>query len=286
MARKRANLTDLLNDLTFKTIYNKNRLLACSAHEWDGLPDENEEKYLEGFLFDHGMCAIYKDPVKGFMIVQAQDAGKYNWQGKPLRYNLTWFGGHKQVDADDVVIIENNPMRLPTFDFVMLYVNRLTEIERTADVNVKAVKTPYIITCDDKDVLTFKQIFKQVDGNVPAMFVDKRLNVEAINVLKTDAKFLCKELKDYENAVNGDLLTFLGFNNVPIDKKERVNVEEATSNNQLIMSYAQLQLASRELACQRAKEKWGLPMSVKRREGVCTNVQSAVQQQQGDGGAA
>lgn len=282
MARKRANLTDLLNDLTFRTLYDKNRLLACSAHEWGGLPGENEEKYLEGFLFDHGMCALYKHPEHGFMIVQATDAGKYNWQKKPLRYNLTWFGGHKQVNADDVVIIENNAMRLPTYDFVMLFVNRLTNIERTADVNVNAVKTPYIITCDDKDELTFKQIFKQVDGNVPAMFVDKRLNVEAINVLKTDAKFLCKELKDYENAVNGDLLTFLGFNNSPIDKKERVNVEEATSNNQLILQFAELQLASRQLACKRANEKWGLSMTVKRREGVCTNVQSSVQQQQSD----
>ena len=60
MARKRANLTDLLNELTFSTLYNKFRLLATSAFEWTGLPDGIEEKFIERFLFDYGKAAFFR----------------------------------------------------------------------------------------------------------------------------------------------------------------------------------------------------------------------------------
>ena len=268
MARKRATLTDLLNELTFKTIYDKFRLLATSCFEWTGLPDGIEEKFIERYLFDHGKAVFFRDPNMDYMCLEAQDAGELNVYGEPLYYHATGFRYSRRLAADKCVIVENNPLRLATHEIVMFYVNKLGEAERTMDVNVKACKTPYIIACDDKDVLTFKRIFQLIDGNTPAIYADKGLNLDALNVLKTDAKFLGNELQDYKKSVENELLTFLGFNNLAVDKKERVNVPEANSNNQLTQSYADLQLNSRLLACERINEMYGLNLSVKRREPV------------------
>lgn len=273
MARKRATLTDLLNDLTFRILYDKFKMLSCSAFEWDGLPEGIEERYIERLLFDHGKAIFFRDPAMSFMCLEAQTSGQLNVYGEPLKWFASGFNYHKVFNSDDCVIIDNNPLRLSTHDFVMFYVNKLTESERTMDVNVKAVKTPYIIACDDKDVLTFKRIFQMIDGNTPCIYADKGLNLDALNVLKTDAKFLGNELMDYKKSVENELLTFLGFDNLAVDKKERVNLSEANSNNQMTRSFAELQLESRKLACERINEMFGLSLSVKRRE-VEENVEN------------
>ena len=269
MARKRATLTDLLNDLTFRVLYDKYKILACSCFEWEGLPEGIDEKFIERYLFDHGKCIFFKDPSMSFMCLPVSDAGKLNVYGEPLSYLATGFNYHKWYDAEDCVIIENNQYRQATDNFVMFYVNKITESERTMDVNVKACKTPFIIACDDKDVLTFKRIFQMIDGNTPAIYADKGLNLDALNVLKTDAKFLGNDLMDYKKSVENELLTFLGLNNLAVDKKERVNLSEANSNNQITESFADLQLKARQIACDKINEMYGLNVSVKRKE--CTN---------------
>lgn len=285
MARKRANLADLLNDLTFATVYDKFRLLATSAFEWDGLPDGIEEKHIEKHLFDHGKAIFFRDPSMSYMCLEAQDSGELNVYGEPLFYLATGFQYHRRFAADDCVIIENNPLRKCTDRLIMFYANKLTEAERTMDVNVKACKTPYIIACDDKDVLTFKRIFQMIDGNTPAIYADKGLNLDAINVLKTNADFIGNELMDYKKSVENELLTILGFNNLAVDKKERVNLSEANSNNQITESFAELQLQSRQLACERINQMYGLNVSVKRRtpayvEEVVENVENTVRNDQ------
>lgn len=274
MARKRANITDLLNDLTFRIIFDKYKLIAINAFQWDGLPEGIEERHIEKILFDNGKAIFFKDPEQSFMCLKAQDSGKYNVNGDPLGYLATGFGYNKHYNADSCVIIENNKLRVATYNFVMFYVNKLTEAERTMDVNVKSVKTPYIIACDDKDVMSFKRIFQQVDGNVPAIYADKALNIDSITALKTDSKFLCNELMDYKKSVENELLTFLGLNNTPTEKRERLITDEANSNNQLITSFSEIQLEARQLACERINKMYGLNVSVKRRvENVVETVE-------------
>lgn len=271
MARKRATLTDLLNNLTFKLMYDKYKLLSTNAFQWEGLPEGIKEKYIENYLFHHGKAIFFRDPKMSFMCLKADDTGQYNVNGESLRYLATGFNYHHFYDTDECVIIENNSLRLNTHDFIMFYVNKITEAERTMDVNVKAIKTPFIVACDDKDVLTFKQIFQQIDGNTPAIFADKGLNIDNLNVLKTDAKFMGNDLMDYKKSVENELLTFLGFDNLSVDKKERVNVTEAKSNDEITKSFAELQLEARKKACEEINKMYGLKVSVKRRE-VCEDV--------------
>lgn len=266
MARKRANLTDLLNDLTFRSLYDKYKMVAINAFEWEGLPEGIQERHIENTLFSHGKALFFRDPAMSFMCLECRDSGQVNVYGDPLGYVAHGFNYQHHYRADECVVIENNKLRLATHPFVMFYVNKLTEAERTMDVNIKACKTPVVFACDDKDVLTFKRIFQQVDGNVPAIFADRGLNLNSIQSFQTGVKFLGKDLQDYANSVENKLLTFLGLNNTPVDKKERLITDEANANNQLIGSFADLQLEARQRACEAINEMYGLSVSVKRRE--------------------
>ena len=283
MARKRATLSDLLNDLTFKVLYEKYKLIAVNAFEWEGLPEGIEERHIECVLFDHGKAIFFRDPDMDYMCLEVQNGPQLNVYGEPLRYRAVGLNYNHEFNMDDCVVIENNKLRLATHDFVMFYVNKLTEAERTMDVNVKANKTPIVFACDDKDVLTFKRIFQQVDGNVPAIFADKNLNLDAITAFDTKVKFLCKDLMDYKTSVENELLTFLGINNIAQDKKERLISDEANSNNQLIRSFFDLQLEARQRACEDINKKYGLNIRVRKRlkpdenvEGVENYVENSV----------
>ena len=265
MARKRANLTDLLNNLTFRTLHDKYKLIAMNAFEWSGLPDGIQERHIERELFSKGKAIFFRDPLMSYMCLECGTTGNVNIYGDPTHYIAHGFNYNHTYKADECVIIENNKLRLPTDPFIMFYVNKLTEAERTMDVNVKANKTPVVFTCDDKDALTFKTLFSQVDGNVPAIYADKNLNIDSVKAFQTGVKFLGNELMDYKRSVESELLTFLGVNNSPIDKKERLITDEANSNNQLIESFCDLQLEARERACKAINELYGLNVSVKKR---------------------
>lgn len=274
MARKRANLTDLLNDLTFRTLYNKYKLIAVNAFKWENLPEGVEERHIENVLFSRGKAGFFIRTGGSFMCLPAEDGGQVNVYNDPLNYRMTGVGFSQQVSADDCVIIENNKLRMATKPFVMHYVNKLVEAERSMDVNIKACKTPIVFACDDKDVLSFKRMFQQVDGNTPACFVDRGLNLDSITAFQTGVKFMGNEMMDYKRSVESDLLTFLGQNNTPVDKKERLITDEANANNQLIESFADLQLEARLRACEAINEKYGLSITVTRRQVVEKPVES------------
>lgn len=272
MARKRATLSDLLNDLTFRVHYDKYKLIATNEWKWNGLPDGIEERHIEKWLFGDGFCCFFRARQMGFMALQCDTSGQVNVYGDPLGYRVWGYNYQELLKAEDCVIIRNNKFNLPTEPFVMHYVNKITEAERTMDVNVKACKTSIIFACDDKDVLSFKRMFQQVDGNVPACFVDRGLNLDSITSFQTGVKFMGNELMDYKRSVESDLLTFLGQNNTPVDKKERLITDEAEANNQIIESFADLQLEARQKACEEINALFGLNVSVERRISVDNSV--------------
>lgn len=276
MSRKRATLTDLLNDLTFKTIYEKFKMIAINMFEWSGLPEGIEEKHLEQYLFDYGTAIFFKDPSMSYMCLKADQSANLNVYGEPLGWWATGFNYHEYYEADECVIISNNKLRVPTDQFIMFYANKLTEAERTMDVNVKTCKMPFIFACDDKDLLSFKQIFAKIDGNEPVIYADKGLNMDSLNVLKTGVSFMGNDLQDYKHTVENELLTFLGVNNVAVDKKERLITDEAESNDEMIRAFCDIQLESREKACEAINKKYGLNVSVKLR---CGNVEKSVEKE-------
>jgi hypothetical protein len=260
--KKKASITDLLNDMTYSVTYNRFKNLALNIFEWTGLPENMKPEYIEKTLFEHGQALFVNDSALGFLCLKCLVDGGFNVYGEPVKFRAVGLNYNKQYDIDNSVLIKNNPLKVPTDYFITIYANKLTEIERTMDVNVKAVKTPYIVTCDEKDLLTFKNIFKMVDGNVPAIYADKNLNINAIQVLQTGVEFLCDKLADYRHDVTNEVLTFLGINNANTDKRERLISDEVNANNAYVDENISYMLESRQQACEQINAMYGLNISV------------------------
>lgn len=273
MARKRATLTDLLNNLTFRVLYDKYKLLTINSFAWENLPDGIQPRHIERLLFDNGTAVFFRAPGMRFMCLEGSGTGNVNVYGDPLAYRVHGYNYQRTIPVDQCVVIENNILRIPTRDFVLFYVNKLAEAERTMDVNVKTCKNPFVFKCTDKDLLTVKKVFQEVDGNVPAIFIDKGLDGETFDVFQTGVKFMGNDLLDYAHSVEGSLLTFLGINNSPVDKKERLITDEANANNELIESFSDLQLAAREKAVEEINKLFGLEIRVSRRSAPVEEVE-------------
>ena len=167
-----------------------------------------------------------------------------------------------------------------------LFALRLYEAEQTAMVNIKAQKTPVLLLMDEKQRLTMENIYSQYDGNKPVIFGDKNsLGENVIKAINTQAPFIADKIIDYKKEIWNEALTFLGINNIMVDKKERLITDEANSNNELINLNLQSYLAPRQEACKQFNEKFGFTgtdkeISVRVRSdlhNIIKNAQSIVQ---------
>ena len=246
-----------LNQLTLNDYYNRLQLLARSVFKWNNLPNNIEERFIERVLYEQGKCIFYRDANLGLVVTKVAESGPLNHYDNPtwVRPYATGFGIQQEaINYDDCVVIRNNDMMIPTNDTIMLYAMRLTEITRAMDVNVNAQKTPILIQCSDKQLLTLKRLYEDYTGNEPVIYGDNQIDLTGINCIKTDAPFVADKLCDLRDRIWNEAMTFLGLNNANTQKKERLITDEANANNQLIMASANVMLKNRELACDMINE--------------------------------
>lgn len=262
---KKRTRAEFENHLTFKVLYNHYKTMALNTFTWENLPEGIEERYIEDALFMEGKCLFFRDPGMSYMALPCFQGPKLDVYGEPLHWRAMGLNYNKQYHRQKCVLIENNKLRTATHDTVMMFVRKLYEAERTMDVNLRTSKTPWFIITDERKVLTYKEVLRKIDENEPAIFGAPGLNPDAFQVVPTKVEFLGNELMDYTHSVENKLLTFLGVDNCPVDKKERLVTGEVNSNDQLLQINADLMLEARQRACEEINEKFGLNIRVKLR---------------------
>lgn len=268
--------SSLVNDLTFTDYLNRFKKVALSVFEWVNLPKSMNAQWLEKCLYYNGMATLLKDKNYGFINTNCRSNGKLNIYGLPTNLNCYSFEyqtnrklytglmtGLTEAQKEareyyECILVQNNWDRTPTAGSMELFALRLYEAERTADVNIKAQKTPVMVLVDEEERLLMENLYSQYDGNRPFIFGDKKqLGSDVLRAIKTDAPFIADKIIDYKKEIWNEALTFLGINNIMVDKKERLITDEANSNNELINLNLQSYLAPRQEACRQFNEKFG-----------------------------
>lgn len=258
----------IMNNDTYVDYLERMKKICLSMFEWVNLPESCNARFLEMCLFYNGQAALLYDDVYGYVNTMAADGGYINLYGLPTeitcysyRFNqrrslyMTDTGEEK---GKECILVMNNYERIPTTATVSLFAYRLAEAQRTADVNIKAQRTPILITTDQKQYFTLKKMYEEYDGNTPAIFADKNLiSPDALKALKTDAPFLCNDIYQYKREIWNEFLTFMGIQNLS-EKRERLITGEVDSNNELLNLNLQALLIPRKEACKQFNEKYGL----------------------------
>lgn len=244
-----------MNNASFIQYYNRLTELSVAMFEWKNLPDTIDPRFLELCLFGDGMCVFFKDDDIGFLALRTMIGGNLNVYGIPTQRTAYASNGYnKMLDESNSVIIFNNFLHTPSTLDVEVFARRLYEFDRTIDVNVKAQKTPILITCDESQRLTFKNIYMKYEGNEPVIFGDKNLNPNAIKVFKTDAPYNAENIYRLKTQYWNEALTYLGISNTNIQKKERMISDEVTRNMGGVIASRYCRLEPRRMACRQIVE--------------------------------
>lgn len=260
----------LVNSHTYIDYLERFKKIALSMFEWVNLPESMNQRYLEECLYYKGQASLLKDKKYGFINTQCCSNGQINIYGLPTALNCFSFGysedrklytglNNENAQDDSCVLVMNTWEKIPTASTLELFALRLYEAERTCDVNIKAQKTPVLITVDESQRLTMENLYSQYDGNKPIIFGDKnQLQSGILKAINTEAPFIADKVMAYKKEIWNEALTFLGINSLQTEKKERLITDEASSNNELINLNLQSFLIPRQEACKQFNELFGL----------------------------
>lgn len=256
------------NNATYLMYYNRLTELSISMFEWQNLPDTIDERYLELALFSTGMAVFFKDNDLGdYLALRCMINGGFNVYRIPINRRAYADNGYqKQLTIKDSVIIYNNLIHSNAMLDVRIFADRLTDLDRSIQVNARAQKTPVLIQCSENERLTMLNLYKDYDGNAPVVYGDRNLNPKGISVLKTDAPYTADKLYQLKTQIWNEALTYLGISNITINKKERMITDEVARTQGGVVASRYSRLESRRQACRQINKMFGLDVWVDYRE--------------------
>ena len=261
----------MANNMSFSYYYYKLMLVARSLFEWENLPNNMDERWIEKYLFTSGKCIFYKDPTMGFMVAGLAQQGSVNCYGDPtsvwpVAENYT-YNGEKLVNGENCYVIRNNDLMLPNFPIIRHYAYKLCNIDRAIDTNVEACKTPIIVRCSEKQKLSLKNAINQRKDNEPVIWSSDLADInEMVDTLTTNAPIVFPQLQTQKHMILNEVFTDLGINNANMDKRERMVANEVEANNEQVKACEDVMLKARQQACKEINRIFGTNISVKRRK--------------------
>lgn len=261
-----------MNNTTYLDYLNRFRRIALARFEWVNLPTSMNARWLEMCLFDYGKASLLKDEELGFINTKCSNNNVINIYGLPSDLHCFSFEyqkwrklycGLNEVNGNDpykeAILVMNDYDMTPTLSMMDLFAYRLYECDRTCDVNVKAQKHPVMVICDENQRLTMENLYSQYDGNEPFIFGDKnQLDEKNLRAINTNAPIVLKQIDEHKKEIWNEALTYLGINNINVEKKERAVVDEINSNNELVNLNLDVYLKPRQEACRQFNELFGL----------------------------
>ena len=162
--------------------------LAINRFKWSGLPEKPEgdlrPRYMELVLFRKALVVFFKHSGWGkYLCMQATTPGHQDMYYDPTAFHIYGNGSTPGIDgltvsAKDAVPIWANYLRAPDLDMVSIYVRRMAQFDRTVDINVAAMKHPFLLFVD----IVCAQFCEQVTRI--AVQIDERLEAVLFPTVK------------------------------------------------------------------------------------------------------
>lgn len=268
--RRKTNFDESLamNDYTYIQYAYRLMELSISMFEWKNLPEGIDERFLEMVLFTDGQAVFFRDDELGdYLALQCLINGKLNVYRIPINRRAFAVNGYqKQLTDKDSVIIFNNMLHTNSWLDVKMFAKRLYNLDRIIDVNANAQKTPILIKGNEQQRLTLMNLYKEYDGNAPVIFADKSLDMNALQVLSTQAPYVADKIYQLKTQIWNEALTYLGISNVSFQKRERMVSDEVTRSQGGTVASRYSRLNARRQACEQINKMFGLNIDCDFRE--------------------
>lgn len=242
--------------------------IACARFNWVGLPDSVDVRFLELTLFNRALSVFYFDKqFDRYMALQASGTGKINMYDNPTSYTV--IGNtmvNKTLKGADCVPIWANFLRMPDWDIASIYATKIAEIDRTIEIDLLAMRHPYVLIADDNQKHSVLNAFRQVQEGQPVIVGTNALGEMLENQFKLlDMKIdpqVVPNLQVAKTKIWNEAMTFLGINNANQEKRERLVASEVAANNSQVLMARNVALDARRTAAELINKRYDLDVSV------------------------
>lgn len=214
----------------------------------------------------------------GLLVFTPYAVNQWNIEDEPSVITLvntrgaTFIPTKPQIVNKDVVIGWGHTSHAPVRSLVMWYVERIADVENTIDINLFAHKLPRLVVCSPEDRERVADIMEAIDRGEKKLFLEAEDYQAIKNVLEAGgSSYIIDKLYTYKQNLENELLSFLGINNVAVEKKERLITDEANSNNQLINDSSDCFLDSLKNMCDEIETVLGYNISVEANSSPASN---------------
>lgn len=229
-----------LDSVSVNNMIKKYQALFKNVLKFEGLEYGVQNYLMEKLLINGKIAAFNLEAPKVLEYKELAFATyverKWRWDDNPASISVlnergaSYFPTRELIVNEEAVIIKLD--FIPN-NFIKEYVQRLFDIQKTIDTNLKVHKMPFIIqSTDNKTISAIRDILK----NNFVVAVDDL----TFNVLETQAPYIIDKLQLYKSEVEAELLTILGVDNVKFEKKAQMTKDEINSNNEEITAYRKI----------------------------------------------
>ena len=222
--------------------------------------------------------SISQDNPQGLLIFCPYAVQQWNVEDEPTVVTLintrgaTFIPQTPQVVNKDCVIGWGHTSHTSVSALVMFYIEKIVEVENTIDTNLFVHKLPRLIVCSPEDRQRVEDIMESIENGEHKIFLDATDYQAIKNVLESgQGSYIIDKLYAYKQSLENELLTFLGINNVSLEKKERLITDEANSNNQLINDSSDCFLDSLKAFCEEITDVLGYTINVEANSSPASN---------------
>ena len=247
--RESARVRASFKESYYSRVYN----LWLNKYEVKGVSRDEREFILKA-LWNEGFCAAFNlihpnrlfqgskpeyfsEEIKlGFAPAAFID---YNLYNRPIAVNLINERGtpyvpeEKLVVGKDVVLITCLHSFKPLRKVIDPLIDRIVDIEMTLRANLVGLKLSRLIEVSEDESLQAADLQEQLENDDPIIFVGSGMADQISDIGGSPSSNL-DPLYKYKKDIENEILTFLGINNTPYEKKERLLIDEVNSNNDLI----------------------------------------------------
>lgn len=238
--------------------------IALNNFEWINLPQGIKPRYIERCLFFTGSAVFTKTEKMGYIVLPANITGDLDLYYEPKSWNVIGNAYVDHFDQENSVLMRNNIWAIPSDYDARWYAEKIAQVETAIRVNVNLHKTPWLFRGNKNQVLTLKNIFKQVDDGEPAVYIDDNINSNMSGILSSNAPYIIDKLYAYKGQLASEFYELYGYPTTQTEKSERLTMTESEVKVEFSDSgYVGTMYEFRKQACEEINKMYGLDIDVK-----------------------
>lgn len=261
----------------FRRYFDHNKIMLQniikSYFQFENIPDTIDERYLKKLLITESTPAAFI--YKGDLVVSDGAASGLDIYYRPTTFtpaNPYITGGVRYTIGVDCTVCYLSEVYTRPFNFnqlVNIYASRLADIDISIDTSVKNSRVTNIMIVDDANeaIRTGKMMEEIYNDGAPSVFSFKtsfnRPDGAGLYPIKARDNIVTSELADARRNVLADFYAYLGIDTIAVDKKERTNLDEMSSNKQQLKISSDIWLDNINLWCDDTNAMFGTDIHFK-----------------------